>query len=182
MGGEFFFKQKPGFVLDEQEWQLALQLAVAIMLQKKPWQDGFSAAPTMSTDMDDEYAFEFEDTVKWSHGDPKSFRLRWVWSDKAIESNLGGRHRTDWSSVRLVCEIICKLIPGKFALVVCDGFGGYGEEDIYFDGLGSGYHKLDWSYWPWSKAPNPKAESIPKNAMTKEQMIHALVRTGIRFH
>mmetsp|Transcript_11563 Transcript_11563/g.20479 ORF Transcript_11563/g.20479 Transcript_11563/m.20479 type:complete len:494 (-) Transcript_11563:236-1717(-) len=182
MGGEFIFRHNTDSVVTEQEWQLALQLAIGFLLHKKPWQHSEAPAPTLSTDTEDEYAFKFEDTVRWAGGDPKSFRLRWAWSKEAIESNLGGRQRTDWTAVRELCEFVCIFIPGKFALVVCDGFGGYGEEDMYFDGLKPGWHDLDYQYWPWSRTSNPKAGSAPMNSHSKEQLLQALANNGIRFH
>lgn len=182
MGGEFYFTHNPRSEVDEEEWQLALQLALVFLLQKRPWYGGSSPAPTVSTDMNDEYAFEFEDSVERSDGEPKSFRLTWAWNGNAIESKLGGRKRTDWTTVKNVCELICTFMPGKFALVVCDGFSGYGENNIFFDGLGGGkYHKLNWEYWPWGDVPNPRGESIPSVGMNKERMKVLIARAGISF-
>merc|ERR1740129_1235199 len=77
------------------------------------------------------------------------------------------------------------MFPGKFALVVCDGHSGYGEQDIFFDGLGTGYHKLDWEHWPWTETPNPNAQDAPDERSSKaqmEQMVQSLSRMGIVFH
>eukprot|EP00928_Gymnodinium_smaydae_P041197 TRINITY_DN27888_c0_g1_i1.p1 TRINITY_DN27888_c0_g1~~TRINITY_DN27888_c0_g1_i1.p1 ORF type:complete len:420 (+),score=38.56 TRINITY_DN27888_c0_g1_i1:359-1618(+) len=83
---------------------------------------------------------------------PKSFRLKWKWGEDAIESELGGRRRGDWRIVRFVCEQLCSKFPGKLALVVCDGFSGFNDDEAakFFDGTSPGYRKVDYKVWPWT--------------------------------
>jgi len=168
MGGEFFLRSAPNIVIDQTKWAKVLALITADMkMNDVPGRDS------------QVYAFEYVDpkaafNTTWdSKGQVvptkdsfnKYFRLRWEWSDEAVENQLGGRKRSDWSSVRRVCERLCDNFPGLFALVVCDGFSGVedDEDNIYYDGFGRKYKKLDYNYWPW------KDNICPKDAIVEHQ-------------
>ena len=99
-----------------------------------------------------QYAFEYVDPVAvWGGAEPpkpKSFRLEWRLSTTSIQSELGGRRRTDWSVVKLFCEQLCKQFAGELALVICDGLSGHSDlGDLSFDG--KEWSPLDYMQWPW---------------------------------
>mmetsp|Transcript_71085 Transcript_71085/g.197468 ORF Transcript_71085/g.197468 Transcript_71085/m.197468 type:complete len:251 (+) Transcript_71085:99-851(+) len=178
MGGEFFFCKKPDASVTEKQWLLTLQLVGYFLEEEnvKPLWYCPAPPPIVSFCTEDEFAFQFVDTVCWSGGEPKSFKLKWKWGEDSIQSNLGGRHRTDWSVVRMVCEIITKLLPGKFALVVCDGFNGYNDEagDMYCDD-GEGYKAVDYEYWPWTNKLKPGANDAHVSGEDSTASLEALL-------
>jgi hypothetical protein len=176
MGGEFYLTCKPDATIDQDKWEQVLRrITSGIKLSHVPERNP------------ETYAFEYVDHgAFWGAGGiskikvPKSFRIKWIWSSRtpsavveypciysttsAIESNLGGRQRTDWSTVRKFCESLCDNFPGIFALVVSDGFSGYEDDNgtIYYDGIGGRYHQVDYEFWPWTgKMPSLTADTAP---------------------
>ena len=163
MGGEFFLKCAPNLIINQTKWEQVLKLITADI--------NMSETPGRNSKI---YAFEYVDPkacfneTSGSTGDRnrsndsnhKYFKINWTWSETAIENLLGGRSRSDWSSVRRVCERLCDNFPGQFALVVCDGFSGYrdDEESIYYDGIGRRYKKVDYNYWPWTDKMRPSED------------------------
>ena len=142
MGGEFFLRLREDHKIEQKTWEEALRHVVDTL--------GVTADVDHRFD-GPEYAFEFEDVEKWG-GDPprsKTFRLAWQWGPNAIQSELGGRRRSDWSTVAKVCKMLCDHFPGQLALVVCDGMSGYEEKDMFYDGTTRAFRKLDYSRWPW---------------------------------
>ena len=150
MGGEFYLCTKPHTAIDPTAWKSALQEIIGKLTAM-----GCASDHTFTTDPSQEYAFEFVDScASWEGPEPtpKSFRLKWNWGEDAIQSHLGGRRRGDWRIVRFVCEHLCSKFPGKLALVVCDGFSGYNDDegDKFCDGTSHGYRNLDYNVWPWA--------------------------------
>ena len=160
MGGEFYFVVKPNNVIDEEQWHLALEEIMEEIIHDDRDIECDEDYKISFNRPNDEYAFVFVDScASWSHGEPKSFKLKWkwgFWGADAIESHLGGRHRGDWSVVRRLCEKLCLKFPEEFALVISDGFSG-GDDDagvIYFDGT-NGYKKIqdgEFNMWPWRES------------------------------
>ncbi|CAE7435750.1 unnamed protein product [Symbiodinium necroappetens] len=131
MGGEFFLRLRKDHKIEQKTWEEALRRVVDTLGGTADTDHRFDGP---------EYAFEFEDpAAKWG-GDPptpKTFRLAWQWGPEAIQSELGGRRRSDWSTVGKVCKMLCDHFPGRLALVVCDGMSGYEDDlgDMFYDGI-----------------------------------------------
>ena len=70
-----------------------------------------------------------------------------------IESLLGGRGRHDMEDyIVILADILTefvKFFPGKAAIVLCDGWSGYGDQNIYFDGRTDYWVNISWDKWPW---------------------------------
>ena len=153
MGGEFFLRIKKNNNIHQSDWSKVLCKMMYVLYQERReiFENEDGTEYNFSFQMTSTYAFQYEDSVaSWSDGVPKSFRLKWQWGDDAVENNLGGRHRGDWSTVRLVCEFLCDHFPGQLALVVSNGFSGYNDDlgTIYYDGMGCKYKECPYDSWP----------------------------------
>ncbi len=176
MGGEFFLQCAKNLIINQTKWEQVLKLITADIYMRD--------TPGRNSKI---YAFEYVDPKAcfnraddWDDdgngsNDPyhKNFKINWTWSEMAIENELGGRSRSDWSIVRRICERLCDNFPGQFALVVCDGFSGCDDEDgnIYYDGIGRRYKKVDYNYWPWKDKMRP-SESIVRPSGSIEGYQH----------
>lgn len=165
MGGEFYLVLSKDNRVTEFTWTVALRGIV-----RKFAENG---------DEDHEFQCEGADHA-FLYIDPnfptKKFGLKWAWvpGGGAIEDNLGGRRRTDWSVVVKVCKFLCDQFPGQMALVVEDGFCGYNDDEggKFYDGTPSkptvlsliglrptGWHMADYKEWPFrwhGDAPSKK--------------------------
>lgn len=140
MGGDFFLwvQDKRAFeAIDASAWR---NLMLELPERFGDWEDLVAMGCEVSFDKGDK-AFEFRDKVTWTSGERKSFSLPKVLDfnqpDGGIVSKLGGRRRTDWRGVRNVIMAVCNRFPGVFRLTVCDGIGGYNDDEgcWYYDGI-----------------------------------------------
>jgi len=145
--------RKPGVDISQLEWQNALEVIIN-RLEKFSHVKAYDWHWTQ--DKSKKYAFEVNDSRahKLHGGEPRTFRLKWSWDNKSIENNFGGRSPRLYNRLLIffVCEHICKIFQGKFALVVEDGFSAYDDDSDtqFYDGLNPLYQNIDYDYWPWT--------------------------------
>jgi hypothetical protein len=151
MGGEFYLAKREDNNINPKCWKRALSNVIEKLRMdlyesncSKVEFNQFGTSP---------YAIEFTD----DHYPSKTFKLKWVWGENAIDQHLNGRKRGDWSMVRTICELLVDHFPGDLALVVCDGFSGYNDDMdiIYYDGIKHssnrlGYKQGSYQSWPWT--------------------------------
>lgn len=170
MGGEFWLALSRDNKVTEYTWTAALRDIV------RQFGDEYGDEDHVFEHQGAEYAFMYIDP----NYPGKYFGLKWEWipGGGAIESNLGGRRRTDWRLVVQVCKFLCDQFPGQMALVVSDGFSGYNDDQgsMFYDGtppkptvlslIGrgqrpAGWHEVDYKKWPCITGPR---EMVPATA------------------